>query len=68
MNEYFSAPEICQSKSGGVYDFVCEYHAKMTGWISVCLFKKTWCRIFSGFKCPNKDWSNTRVPLSKTGG
>jgi hypothetical protein len=31
MNDYFSAPSICQSKSGGVYDYVCEYHAKKTG-------------------------------------
>jgi hypothetical protein len=63
MKDYFSAPEMCQSKSGGVYDYVCEHHAKKTGGRSVCLFNKNWHTIFPEFKCPNKDWQNTRIPL-----
>jgi hypothetical protein len=60
MSDYFNAPSICQSKSGGIYNYVCEYHARQTGGVSVCLFKKKWSHIFPGFNCPNKDWKKNR--------
>jgi hypothetical protein len=63
VNEYFTPPEMCQSKSGGLYDYICEYHAKRTGGKSVCLFRKSWSSIFPGFECPNKGWKNARIPL-----
>jgi len=64
MNEYFCAPEMCQSK-GGAYNFVCEHHAVRTGRKSVCLYKKTWQKIGYRFKCPNKEWQKNRVGITQ---
>jgi hypothetical protein len=39
MGEFFSAPVMCKSKSGGVLDYVCEYLAKKTG-AGTCVFSE----------------------------
>jgi hypothetical protein len=50
--EYFTPPKMCTSP-GGLYDYQCKYHAKMTGWVSVCLYHKQWKKILLGYKCPD---------------
>jgi hypothetical protein len=64
MNEYFSPPTMCQSK-GGAYNFVCEHHAVRTGHKSVCLYEKQWKRIGYKFKCPNKEWQESRLEITQ---
>jgi hypothetical protein len=63
-NNYFSAPLMCQSK-GGLYNFVCEFHAFGVGRKSICLFRKEWKKIICGFKCPNKQWQEERSEITE---
>ena len=65
MESYFEAPKMCQHKSGGPLNYVCEHHARKTGGKSVCLFKKNWRRILAGFICPNKEWQEIREAMEK---
>jgi len=58
-NQYYEAPPMCQM-GGGALPFVCEYHAKMTGGGSVCLYRKNWKRMIYDFKCPNREWQKCK--------